>query len=64
LLEERGLPVLYTDEVKDWDRIGFAVAWNPPPGLLAQVRAPLLQTLRHEQAIPHALRLNAHTQSV
>ena len=38
LLEERGLPVLYPEEVTDWRRIGFAVAWHPPAGLLARVR--------------------------
>lgn len=38
LLAERGLPVLYHDEIKDWDSVGFAVAWKPPAGMLAQCR--------------------------
>ncbi|KAI8463949.1 MAG: hypothetical protein J3K34DRAFT_442038 [Monoraphidium minutum] len=36
LLQERGMTVLLHEEVKDWSSIGFAVAWKPPPGLLAQ----------------------------
>lgn len=31
--------MLEPSEVRDWDAVGFAVAWKPPPGLLAQVRA-------------------------
>lgn len=36
LLQERRLPVLYPEQVTDWSSIGFAVAWKPPPGLLAE----------------------------
>jgi hypothetical protein len=45
LLEERRLPVVYEEDVRDWGRIGFAVAWHPPPGLLERVSAAAVCTI-------------------
>eukprot|EP00877_Chromochloris_zofingiensis_P004570 jgi/Chrzof1/14113/Cz08g25170.t1 len=36
LLQDRGLKIVYAEDVNDWNNVNFAVMWKPPAGMLSR----------------------------